>query len=91
MDLINNIMFVKQGLLCRQKKNTCENKHSIWTNNEQQTVILHNYVIWKYAESASSEQNNNIVILAHESICNSIITGIRSKALVKRRVIVDDS
>ena len=31
--------------------------------NEQQIVILHNYVIWKYAESASSEQNNNIVIL----------------------------
>ena len=65
-------------------RNRCENKHSgnllkcILANNEQQTVMLHNYVIWKVQRVRFiKSQNNKIVTLYHQSVRISVLARVR--------------
>ena len=65
-------------------RNRCENKHSgnllkcILANNEQQTVMLHNYVIRKVQRVRFvKSQNNKFVTLYHQSVRNSVTARVR--------------
>ena len=65
-------------------RNRCENKHSgnllkcILANNEQQTVMLRNYVIWKVQRVRFvKSQNNKFVTLYHQSVRNSVTARVR--------------
>ena len=47
-------------------------------NDDQQTVILHNYVTWEVQRVRFIEsQNNKIVTLVQESVRNSVIARFR--------------